>query len=819
MKNDVDININENKKNFSGLSKEEVLDRENQKLTNKNKVKVGKSYLEIIFTDLFSFFNILLFTIAGLMIYAECYDGLAFLCVLIPNIVITMYEDIHARYLLGKLNMVTQPSVTAIRDNQEILIKSEEIVLDDILIINGAAQICVDGEILEGSILINESLLTGESKPVKKVVGDQIFAGSYVVSGYAIAKTTKVGKSCYIETIHQKANQFKRANSEIKSSMKNLFLGIGIIVISIVIAMCIIYSFQGKFANENAIKEVIATSLSGSVVAMIPSGMYLLTSAVFSLSVIKLSEKNAQIQDFYSVEMLSKISILCVDKTGTITDGKLSIKEIIPINSEYNEADVGKVLYTIVKTTKDTNETAQSILRKYKGSEVFNTKNCVNFNSENKYSAVTLASGETYVLGAYEFININKSAFAEKQLNEYLDNGCRVLALAHNFMPISNDKVQGQFELDALVVIEDHIKEDAKETFEWFKESGVEIKVISGDNAKAVSYIAKEAGIPNAEKYISLENMSLEEVKKIAKEYTVFGRVNPEQKEIIVSALKEDKKKVAMTGDGVNDIVALKRADCSIAMANGSDAARNVANIVLLDSNFHSLIDVVGEGRKIVTNLQRTCSLFLPKTMFAMFFSIAFLVASLINKNPDISYPFKTNNLYLWELFGIGLSAFFVALERNESKYDGHFLKRIFEISIPAGLIMILSTGTIFILNIIQNNGGGYFGIIDFNTVVAMCAISFSLLSLVVLYRVCEPLNKYRGIVFGGACFLEFGMALVAYLITRAQGNCEHSILKIPFEKMTPVSWFTTLIVFLASAGIYIFVTYLIKLIKGDKKC
>ena len=310
--------------------------------------------------------------------------------------------------------------------------------------------------------------------------------------------------------------------------------------------------------------------------------------------------------------------------------------------------------------------------------------------------------------------------------------------------------------------------------------------------------------------------MNIEQVKEIANQYTVFGRVSPEQKEAIIMSIKSKGNKVAMTGDGVNDILALKRSDCSIAMANGSDAARNVANIVLLDSNFKSLPNVVSEGRRIINNVQRTSSLFLTKTCFAMFFAIAFLVVSVITKDPTVAYPYRTNHLYLWEICGIGMSSFFLALEPNDSKFKGHFMKNILIRAVPAGIFVVLGTGVIMILNMIQVSGHGYFGIIDFETTVCMSIITFSVLGLFILYKICEPLSKYRLKVFIGACFFAVLAAGVAFTITMIQGTSENSVLRIPFEKMTPVAWFTTLIVTAITAALYLFTTHVIKILKGE---
>ena len=801
----------------TGLSIEQVFTRINQGLTNKSKVKIGKTYLEIIFTDLFSFFNILLFVIAGFMIAAKYYDGLFFLSVLIPNIVITLYEDLHARYLLGKLNLINQSSSVAIRNGSQISVKSDDIVLDDILILSGNNQVNADGIILEGTLLVNEALLTGESKPVKKEAGDLIYAGSFTVSGRAIVKVEKVGENNYIETIHSSANKFKRTPSEIKNSLRKLFWVVGGIVIAVSIATFVVYATQHRFTNPDLIEDT-RISIFGSMVAMIPSGMFLLTSAVFSLSVINLAKRNAQIQDFYSVEMLSKINVLCVDKTGTITDGNLLIQDINVLNNSISKESIMSILKTIITTTNDNNVTAKAILDGTNDCPLLEATNFIRFNSDNKYSAITIKNSETFVLGAVEFINIMNKETIQAQMDKYAELGLRVLVLGRNYSPIKDDKISGQFEAVALVVLEDHIKEDAKEIFEYFIKNNVDLKVISGDNAKTVSFISQKVGIPDAEKYISLEGMNIEQVKEIANQYTVFGRVSPEQKEAIIMSIKSKGNKVAMTGDGVNDILALKRSDCSIAMANGSDAARNVANIVLLDSNFKSLPNVVSEGRRIINNVQRTSSLFLTKTCFAMFFAIAFLVVSVITKDPTIAYPYRPNHLYLWEICGIGMSGFFLALEKNENKYSGGFLKNVLKKALPGGMVVILATLLIYLLKNLQDNGVMNFGIIGQDTITAMTSTCFSLIGLVILYDICSPLNLYRGIVFGSATLVELGVGAFAVIKSVIDGNSDATILRIPFESMTTVSWFMTVVVFLFSAFLYLLVVYIIKILStGDK--
>lgn len=796
-----------------GLSKNQVESRINQGLVNKTKVVYGKSYPEIIFSDVFSFFNILLFIIAGFMIWAEHYSGLFFLVVIIPNMLIGLYEDLKSRHLMAKLHLLTQPKVVAIRDGEKINISTKEIVLDDVIYLSSESQICADSIILDGNLLVNESMLTGESDNVHKTKGDYLYSGSFVVSGNAYTKVDKVGKDCYVEQINQKANKFKRSPSQILRSLKQLFLVIGIIVIVLGLSTISLYISQGGFSSIANSKESIA-HIAGSMVGMIPSGLYLLTSTTLAVAVIALARKKTQVQDFYSVEMLARTNVLCVDKTGTITDGTMNVTDVINL-SNLDLDSIKQIVSNILIATNDNNLTAKG-LKKYFNFEL--TKDVVTalpFNSDNKYSGVTFKGKETYVIGAPEFLNITNKTSILKRIEKYTALGNRVMVLASSDSPITNNKVNGVLTPLAIIILQDHIRDDAKEIFKWFNENNVQIKVISGDNAATVSEIARQAGVNNAEKFISLENKSDEEVRLLAKEYTVFGRVTPEQKEIIVQSLKDDKKVVAMTGDGVNDILALKRADCSIAMASGADASRNISHIVLLDSNFARLPEIVAEGRRVVNNLQRTCSLFLVKTGFTMFFTICFLLGSLFTKDASIRYPFETNNMYIWEIFGIGLSAFFLALEPNAEIIKGKFLTNVFKKALPAAIMMITAVGSIYIGYLLQANNVMYTGITSIEIATSMSVVTFSILCLLVLFKVCSPLNKYRRIIFYTATGISLLLIGFSALITYGFHK-EEIILKLGLGYLNPINYLVIGIVVVVVASFYIFINYIVEVLKGE---
>ena len=799
-------------KTDKGLSQDEVKKRKELGLVNKTKIVVGKTYLEIILSDVFSFFNILLFAIGGLMIAAQYWTGLTFLVVLLPNIGISLFEDIKARHLMSKLRVLTQPQAIVLRDGKEETIKVDEIVLDDIILLSGDSQISVDGKLLSGSVIVNESALTGESRPIIKNVGDQLLSGSYVISGNGVMHAEVIGEESYVETIQSQAKKFKRSPSKILRTLTHMFKVIGAIVVTMAIATFFVYYFKGGFKDYDAFK-VSMKGISGSMIAMIPSGLYLLTSVALAVAVLKLSKKGARVQDFYSVEMLARINVLCVDKTGTITNGEMDVKNVIPVGGiKYSQEDISQIVSNLLKATKDNNLTAKS-LQKYFNYEL--TKGVVTalpFNSDNKYSAATFQGNETYILGALQFMNILDKQPLAKRAEEYTSRGLRVLVLGKGTKPITGETVEGIIEPIALIVLQDHIRDEAIKTFAWFKENGVAIKVISGDDPQTVSHIALEAGIEGADKYISLADLSDEEVIDAVDKYQVFGRVKPEQKELIIKTLKSNGKTVAMTGDGVNDILALKRADCSIAMNSGSEAAKNVSHIVLVESDFNALPDIVGEGRRVVNNLQRTSSLFLVKTIFAMVTTLVFLIT---NATIGVKYPFEATHFQLWSGINIGIAAFFLALEANQEPIVGNFIVNVFRKAIPASLVMLLPVTAIYLLYIFQEGHIFYSGTYSLETATTMSVIAFTILGLVVLLKICLPLNKYRGLVFAGAAILEAGLLVAAGFVSFKVGVKE-SIIAINFPSLTLVNWFVIGIIVVITSAIYLIATYIVEALRGE---
>lgn len=782
----------------TGLNSDEVSSRNEQRLNNKVKIAVGKSTWEIIRTDVLSLFNVMLIVLGALIIFGNVYDsspntkwysGTFFLGIVIFNLVLTLYQDFKAKHLMKKMKLLTTPNARVIRDGAEMLIKPEEIVLDDILFLQSGDQICADSIIVSGEVYVNESLLTGESNDVVKKAGDTIFSGTFITSGSCYSKVEHVGSENYIETLSEKARAFRRNPSKILKSLKKLFRILGILIVTLVVIICTTYAIQGAFASFNSFINIISP-LGAQFVAMIPAGLYLLTSVTLATGVIALYKKRANVQDFYSIEMLARADVLCVDKTGTITDEKMVVNTI-KILSKDSKEEIGNIIANIMTDTNSNNATALALLDEFIIRKKLNPIKTIPFNSVNKYSAVTFDKDGTYLIGAAEYMNLENKILVEKDIEEYSKQGLRVLVLAKGTKEISGEKYDDKVTAIAIVVLQSHIKENAYETFKWFEKNGVQIKVISGDNALAVSQIAIEAGVEDAHKYISLEGMSIEDVKKVATEYNVFGRVTPEQKEALILALKEANYTVAMTGDGANDMLALKRADCSIAMNSGAQAAKNVSHIVLLDNDFSTMPEIVAEGRRVINNVERTGSLFLTKTFFAIVLSVTFWIVSICTAN-KYSYPFAPSNLIVWEVFGYGMTAFFISLERNPEPISKEFLRSILRKAIPCAIILLLGVGIVYLCFVLQNNNICFTGVDNFGFDVnnprlprtgatAIAILVFTTLSLPILYNTCKPINKYRGVVIGCAVVCSALSFLIAAFIP-------NNLFLIDFQSLTNVN-------------------------------
>ena len=670
-------------------------------------------------------------------------DHFSFLVVLVANIGIGLYQDIRARKLIDKLKVISSVKANVLRDSQLVSVKANEVVLSDVIEIKQGSQLVCDGVIVDGFVELNESLLTGESANISKKTGDNVFSGSFVTAGRALYRVEHIASENYSEKLMSNAKKFKRAKSEILASIKGIFKVITVFVVVLGgVQIGLKWSSFKNIHSEDFQNSV--RGISGSLVAMVPIGMYLLTSITLAVGAIRLAKRKMLTQDMYCIETLARVDTLCLDKTGTLTDGNLKIYKTIS-TSDISERDLAKLAYTLVDATKDENATASAIKNEFSNLNRFDTYSAIPFNSERKFSAVMLEDGRSIVMGAREFIP-HKNKEIDEMCKEYEKDGMRVLILAQHSHVISIDEKLEESDVLGFIVLRDHIRDDAPENIKWFKENGVDIRIITGDNPESAAEIARRAGIEGADKYISLEGMSNEEVRHIAREYTIFGRVTPEQKQMIIEALKDDGRTVAMTGDGVNDILALRVADCSIAMASGSDAAKNVSHLVSLDSNFSTLPDVVKEGRRVINNLQRSVAVFLIKTVFAMVITTLFLCRIF---KLSSGYPFETNHMFIWEMLSIGVGSLFLSLQPNEEQIKSKFLVNIMFRVLPAALIQI---GFVIFFFCYEKS---------VDEAITMSVLAFSIFSLIILIRICLPFDIYRVFLALGIVFVS-GITIVA---------------------------------------------------------
>ncbi len=745
-----------------GLTLEQVKERTEHGLTNFVKQKYSKSYLSIFVSNVCTFFNLLgLICFIALLLTKASLSQFFFVFFYIANISIGIFQEIRAKKCIDKLSLVTDKGAKVIRDGKEIEISTNEIVLDDLIKLGIGNQIPADCQVIDGEVEVNESLLTGESVPIKKKIGDTLLAGSFITSGICIAKADKIGKDSYVETLSAKAKQYKKPQSEIMNSLKLIIKIIGFIIVPIATAFMI----KSLFIVKTNLPQAVLGSAT-VVIGMIPAGMFLLTSVALAVGIIKLSKHNTLVQDLYSLEMLARVDTICFDKTGTITDGKMTVNEIIPLNND--NKPLNKIVGSMLAALKDNNQTAIALYDYFGQNNIYKSIQTLPFNSARKLSAVSFENIGTYAFGAPEFVLPEQEYnLLEEKINSYAQKGLRVLILASSNQQLAEDYVPNDFKPEALIVIADNVREDAISTIQWFKDNDVAIKVISGDNPVTVAEVSKRVGIENADKFISLEGMSDQEVYDIANEYTVFGRVSPEQKAILIKAIKAAGHVAAMTGDGVNDILALKEADCAITVAAGSDAARNVSHLVLTDNNFNSMPKVVYEGRRVINNVQSSASLFLMKTIFTMLIGIITLCLPYMS-----TYPFVASQMIILEMFVIGIPAFFLSLQPNDARVQGRFISYVIKKSLPGAILMVLSVVIIEIAKITLNMFS-----VDVYTTMQVFVIFCS--GIINLYNACKPLNLYRSILF----FLSLIVIATIIIISIISGFSF-----LGFEKMSPLN-------------------------------
>ena len=717
-----------------GLTSEEVRERIDNGQTNHTDISTQKTVGQIVKSNLLTYFNLIFLILTVLLCIVGSFRNLTFLPVIIGNTVIGIFQELRAKKTLDKMSMLNAPHSIVVRDGEQQQIQSEELVKDDIIILSAGNQICADATVLSGSISVNEALLTGESDEIKKKSGDGLMSGSFVVSGQCYAKLDKVGNESYISQLTAQAKAMGDGEqSEMIRYINKLVKWVGIIIIPVgIILFCQAYIMNGETFKKSVVSMVAA------VLGMIPEGLYLLTTVALALSTIRLAKKQVLLHDMKSIETLARVDVLCVDKTGTITEPGMQVTELV-ISGRCSDAEMDKrafahLLADYSSVIEDNNATMEAIRAYVDKNEIEKGSRTLlktqPFTSANKYSKVSFVEGD-YMLGAPEFIMKDRYDEISEEIEEYQSKGYRVLLMAESGNDSSGlEKSFGGISPIGYIVLSNPIRENAESTFTYFKEQGVAIKVISGDNSATVSEVAKRAGIDGAENYVDASTLASEkDIAEAVDKYTVFGRVTPKQKQLIVRALQKQKHTVAMTGDGVNDILAMKDADCSIAMASGSEAAAQAAQTVLLDSDFGRMPYVVYEGRQVVNNIQRSASLFLVKNIFSLLMAIFSAVFA-------ITYPLEPSQISLISMFTIGLPGFLLALEPNRNRIEGNFMANVMLKALPAGLTDVLSVGALVICGQVFN--------LPSEDIATAGTMLLAVVGFMIIIKISHPFNKMK---------------------------------------------------------------------------
>ena len=717
-----------------GLTSEEVRERIDNGLTNHTDISTQKTVGQIVKSNLLTYFNLIFLILTVLLCIVGSFRNLTFLPVIIGNTVIGIFQELRAKKTLDKMSMLNAPHSIVVRDGEQQKIQSEELVKDDIIILSAGNQICADATVLSGSISVNEALLTGESDEIKKKSGDGLMSGSFVVSGQCYAKLDKVGNESYISQLTAQAKAMGDGEqSEMIRYINKLVKWVGIIIIPVgIILFCQAYIMNGETFKKSVVSMVAA------VLGMIPEGLYLLTTVALALSTIRLAKKQVLLHDMKSIETLARVDVLCVDKTGTITEPGMQVTELV-ISGRCSDAEMDKrafahLLADYSAVIEDNNATMEAIRAYVDKNEIEKGSRTLlktqPFTSANKYSKVSFVEGD-YMLGAPEFIMKDRYDEISEEIEEYQSKGYRVLLMAESGNDSSGlEKSFGGISPIGYIVLSNPIRENAESTFTYFKEQGVAIKVISGDNPATVSEVAKRAGIDGAENYVDASTLASEkDIAEAVDKYTVFGRVTPKQKQLIVRALQKQKHTVAMTGDGVNDILAMKDADCSIAMASGSEAAAQAAQTVLLDSDFGRMPYVVFEGRQVVNNIQRSASLFLVKNIFSLLMAIFSAIFA-------ITYPLEPSQISLISMFTIGLPGFLLALEPNRNRIEGNFMANVMLKALPAGLTDVLSVGALVICGQVFN--------LPSEDIATAGTMLLAVVGFMIIIKISHPFNKMK---------------------------------------------------------------------------
>ena len=747
------MNKDSNSINITGLTDEEVRQRVEEGLTNRADISTDKTTKEIVISNVFTYFNLIFLVITILLIMVGSFRNLTFLPIIIGNTVIGIVQEIRAKKTLEKMSLLNAPHADVIRNGSVKQISTEELVKDDVILLTAGKQICADAVVISGNIQVNESLLTGEADEVEKTEGSTLMSGSFVVSGECYARLEKVGNESYISRLSLEAKSMGgKEQSEMIRSINLIVKWVGIVIIPI----GLILFWQSHFVNGESITKSV-TSTVAAIIGMIPEGLYLLTTVALALSTMKLARKKVLLHDMKSIETLARVDVLCVDKTGTITEPDMKLKEIFLCKNSGADGtqtaltldELKSLILDYANASVDNNATMLA-LKAYAAEALTNNTSALHrtavsqqaFSSSLKYGSVTFSDG-TYLLGAPEFIMHEDFARIEEEIIPYADKGDRVLLFArYNGENVENG-INGSVTPLGFVALANPIRANAVKTFEYFKSQGVAIKVISGDNPRTVSRIAIQAGIESAESFVDAATLDTEDkIADAVNKYTVFGRVTPKQKKQLVKALQAKGHTVAMTGDGVNDILAMKDADCSVAMASGSEAAAQAAQVVLLDSDFAHMPDVVYEGRRVVNNIQRSASLFLVKNIFSLLLSLFSVILM-------VTYPLEPAQVSLISMFTIGVPGFLLALEQNKDRIKGHFITNVMLKALPGGLTDVIAVGALVVC-------GEVFCISD-ASIGTIATLVLSVVGFMILFKISEPLNGMKyAVIIGNIAGLVF---------------------------------------------------------------
>ncbi len=730
----------ENKEPSLGLTEEEVSSRIAEGKVNGDCNIKSKSYLQIFktnFCTLFNFLNLVLFILT--ITLGKSFKNATFIGPAVINLIMGIVQEIKAKRTIDKMSLISAPKVVVLRGGKEKDITVPEIVMDDVMVLSAGNQICSDAVLISGSCEVNESMITGESDPIVKHEGDEVLSGSFIVSGKVLAKVIHIGNDNYATKISNGAKYVKETSSDILRSLRSIIRVMSFIVVPLGLLLFLKSFFLGKEPLDSSIIKMVS-----SMSSMIPQGLVALTSTIFAVGVIRLSHHKTLSQDLYSIEALARVDVLCLDKTGTITEGSMRVDDIDTVNSTPNE--VGEVLNMMVSLLPDSNPTYNAIKEKYNEKVDVTASYIAPFSSARKWSGISVEGKGSFIMGAPEFVLGKEVEKYRETLDYYTTQGERVLVLARSDELMTDSVLPSELSVMALIIIGDKIREEAPTTLKFFSDQNVDIRIISGDNPITVSAIAKKAGLKDCTA-VDMSTISDEEIQEASRKYKIFGRVTPDQKLKLVKALKADGHTVGMTGDGVNDVLALKEADCSIAMQAGSDAARSAAQLVLLDNNFASMPKIVAEGRRSINNLQRTAALYLIKTIYSALLTLLFIFI-------PYTYPYEPTNITLVGACTIGIPSFILALEPNREIVKGKFLPNVLAKSLPGGLSIVVSVAFLQIVRMFLSNALGFELTDDQMTTVSVLLLAFG--AFVQLFIICMPFDIKHTCLYSGMVILFF---------------------------------------------------------------